>query len=204
MNERGFKGVWIPRDLWLSKDLSLQEKVLLVEIDSLSKTERGCFASNEHFADFLGLSKERARKVIASLVSKGYVSSEMEYKDGTKELLRRWLKVTAPYGTFLPYPTGETDHESNTDIDNQKKEIPKGISKEKPTRDEVMAYIQSKGYHFSADEFFDYYDSAGWHKADGKPVRNWRQCCVTWESHCKPITQKPAEQKTDVTWRKLK
>ena len=202
MMERAFRGVWIPRDLWLSTDLSLQEKVLLVEIDSLSKTERGCFASNDHFASFLGLSKERARKVIASLVSKGYVSSEMEYRDGTKEVVRRWLKVNPPYGTNQPHPTVGSDQESNTDI--EKKEIPKGISKEKPTRDEVREYIKDKGYHFSPDEFFDYYEASNWHKSDGKIVRNWKQCCVTWESHCKPSQKAQPEQKQDSTWRKFK
>ena len=115
MNERDFKGVWIPKDLWLSSDLTLQEKVLLVEIDSLSKTDRGCFASNEYFADFLGLSKERARKIIASLIAKGYVTSRIEYKDGTKEIARRCLFATIPYGRILPHPMGETDQENNTE-----------------------------------------------------------------------------------------
>jgi hypothetical protein len=32
---RDFKGIWIPKEIWLSKDLTLQEKVFYVEIDSL-------------------------------------------------------------------------------------------------------------------------------------------------------------------------
>lgn len=51
-----------------------------------------------------------------------------------------------------------------------------------PTKEEVQDYIKAQGYHFNSDEFYDYYASANWHKADGKPVRNWKQCCVTWES----------------------
>lgn len=113
MTERDFKGVWIPKDLWLSKDLTTQEKVLLVEIDSLSKTERGCFASNEYLAEFLGLSKERARKILASLIDKGYVKSEMEYKGETKEIARRCLFVTIPYGQLQPPPMGKSDQEIN-------------------------------------------------------------------------------------------
>lgn len=73
----------------------------------------------------------------------------------------------------------------NTDIN--KKEISKDISKEKhPTLEEVRDHIKAKGYHFSADEFYNYYSSANWHKANGQPVRNWKQCCVTWESNHKP------------------
>ena len=40
--QRNFKGVWIPREVWLSEELSLMEKVLFVEIDSLDN-ERSCF-----------------------------------------------------------------------------------------------------------------------------------------------------------------
>ena len=63
---RGFKGIWIPKEIWLSKELTIQEKVMLAEIDSLDNGE-GCFATNEYFADFMGLSKDRARKIISSL-----------------------------------------------------------------------------------------------------------------------------------------
>ena len=47
---RDFKGVWIPKEIWLNTDLSIIEKVLLVEIDSLDNSDRGCFASNEYLA----------------------------------------------------------------------------------------------------------------------------------------------------------
>jgi hypothetical protein len=42
---RDFKGVWIPKDVWLDHNLTWMEKLLLVEIDSLD-AEKGCFASN--------------------------------------------------------------------------------------------------------------------------------------------------------------
>ena len=41
--ERAFKGIWIPKEIWLSQDLTMQEKIMLVEIDSLDN-ESGCFA----------------------------------------------------------------------------------------------------------------------------------------------------------------
>lgn len=57
---RDFKGVWIPKEIWLSPELSLMEKVLFVEIHSLDN-ERGCYASNRHFAEFFGLSERQIR-----------------------------------------------------------------------------------------------------------------------------------------------
>lgn len=71
--ERDFKGIWIPKDIWLSPTLSLMEKVLFVEIHSLDN-ERGCFASNKYFADFFGVSDRQIRTYIGSLKEKGFVT----------------------------------------------------------------------------------------------------------------------------------
>lgn len=89
---RDFKGIWIPKEVWLSKELTLQEKVFLVEIHSLDN-ENGCFANNEYFAKFFGLSKTRVSLVISSLIEKGYISSQIFEKLGNK----RVLKVTTKF-----------------------------------------------------------------------------------------------------------
>lgn len=72
-HERDFKGVWIPKEIWLSPNLSLTEKALFVEISSLDN-ERGCFASNQYFADFFGLSDRQIRTHIGTLEKKGFIS----------------------------------------------------------------------------------------------------------------------------------
>jgi len=71
--ERDFKGVWIPKEIWLSSQLSLIEKVLFVEIHSLDN-ERGCFASNRHFAEFFGISERQIRTYISSLKNHGFIT----------------------------------------------------------------------------------------------------------------------------------
>ena len=90
--ERVFKGVWIPRSIWLSKDLTLTEKVFLTEIDSLDNTD-GCFATNEYFATFFSLSKNRCSEIIKSLKEKGYIDIKYIYKENSKEIQKRILKV---------------------------------------------------------------------------------------------------------------
>ena len=72
-HERDFKGVWIPRDIWLSDQLSLMEKVLFVEINSLDN-ERGCFASNRYFATFFSVSDRQIRTYLSSLKEHGFVT----------------------------------------------------------------------------------------------------------------------------------
>ena len=77
---RDFKGIWIPRDIWLSDQLSLMEKVLFVEIHSLDN-ERGCFASNKYFAEFFGVSDRQIRTYIGSLKEKGFVSVTIQNRN---------------------------------------------------------------------------------------------------------------------------
>src|SRR5438034_1958970 len=78
---RDFKGIWIPKEIWLSEQLSLMEKVLFVEIHSLDN-ERGCFASNRHFAEFFGISERQIRTHIAALKEKGFVSVSIKNRNG--------------------------------------------------------------------------------------------------------------------------
>ena len=70
---RDFKGIWIPKEIWLSDRLSLMEKILFVEIHSLDN-ERGCFATNKYFAGFFGLHPRRIAGYVASLKQKGFIT----------------------------------------------------------------------------------------------------------------------------------
>lgn len=88
---RDFKGIWIPKEIWLSTDLKVMEKLILVEIDSLDN-EDGCFASNEHFSKFFSLSKNRCSEIIKSLEQKGYIKIEYIYQPGSKAIARRVIK----------------------------------------------------------------------------------------------------------------
>lgn len=94
--ERAFKGIWIPKEIWLSENLTLQEKVFLVEIDSLDNND-GCFASNSYFSEFFGVSNSRASQVINSLKDKGYLTISFE-KSG-RQITKRILRINRP-----PYP----------------------------------------------------------------------------------------------------
>ena len=71
--ERDFKGIWIPKEIWLSDQLSLMEKILFVEIHSLDN-ERGCYASNRHFSEFFGVSERQIQTYSASLKKKGFIT----------------------------------------------------------------------------------------------------------------------------------
>ncbi|GAG92906.1 unnamed protein product, partial [marine sediment metagenome] len=93
---RDFKGIWIPRQIYLHRELSWTEKILLVEIDSLDCGE-GCFASNEYFAKFLGKSVGQISTAISHLRSlnliddrgfdgrKRYISVKVDYRKTSRQ-----------------------------------------------------------------------------------------------------------------------
>lgn len=83
--DRNFLGIWIPKDVYLNKDLSWLEKIMLVEIESLDNQD-GCFASNDYFADFLDVTKTTISSAISKLKNLGFV--EQVSFDGRRRVLK--------------------------------------------------------------------------------------------------------------------
>lgn len=125
--KRDFKGVWIPKEIWLTKELSLIEKVFLVEVDSLDTSERGCYASNAHFAKFFGISKGRCTQILKQLEAKNWIKITLIRKK--KRVVERQIRVlrklnnlfrklnNPPQKTKQPYlenAEGSNTEESNT------------------------------------------------------------------------------------------
>ena len=48
------KGFWLPIELLKDKSTTMQEKLILVEINQLSMLDKGCIASNNHFEKCFG------------------------------------------------------------------------------------------------------------------------------------------------------
>ncbi len=109
--QRQFKGIWIPKEIWINRDLTFQEKMILVEIDSYDNGETGCFASNKHFMNLFNMTSSRVSQVIHNLQRKGYLTIDYEYSG--KEIIKRYLHIKRP-----PYPQKDELGmlKSNTDI----------------------------------------------------------------------------------------
>lgn len=76
MKKSNKKGLWIPIEILEDKNLNSTEKILLSEIYSLTELPDGCYASNDHFANFLGITNGAASKRIDALKTKGYIDTE--------------------------------------------------------------------------------------------------------------------------------
>ena len=73
MQDRDFKGVWIPKEIWLNEELTMLEKCILTEIDSLDNGENGCIAGNEYLAKFCQCSETKVSNAVSKLIKLGYI-----------------------------------------------------------------------------------------------------------------------------------
>lgn len=108
---RKFEGIWIPADLWLDRRISVMEKVFLIEIKSLDSTPRGCYKSNQAFAEFFDLSKSRVSEIVNRLAEKGLINIVLVRKG--KQVIERRIY-------FIEKPVGGVFGMSNTPIRNSR------------------------------------------------------------------------------------
>ena len=69
---RDFKGIWIPKEIWLLKTISIQKKALWSEIHSLYDEEKGgCYASDDYLCEFMGVKRSRLQEMLNNLTKVG-------------------------------------------------------------------------------------------------------------------------------------
>ena len=85
------KGLWIPAEILLNKNLSDKEKVILAMILYLSEEKGSCFASNKYIASIVNVTSDRVSKIVSSLKDKGNVDVNLKYKIDTKEIKERQI-----------------------------------------------------------------------------------------------------------------
>jgi DNA-binding Lrp family transcriptional regulator len=121
--KRDFKGIWIPREIWLNEELNLFEKILFVEIDSLDN-EDGCFASNAYFSKFFGISQKQITRYVAKLKEKGLI--EQIGFDGRDRVLKStpaWTKMSMLTGQIGASREDKNVQHNNTDNNTDNKSI---------------------------------------------------------------------------------
>lgn len=167
MNEqRDFKGIWIPKEIWLNSELTLLEKIIFIEIDSLDN-ENHCVASNEYFANFCGCSESKISKAIKKLESLEMI--QVMNFDGRHRKLRVVKKDSLPSkkGQAASYKVRPNNIDSK--IENKKnnsKELLENFEFGSKSREpklslysKCVAEINSRGYtkHLH-DALVDYLD----------------------------------------------
>lgn len=125
---RDFKGVWIPKEVWLDDRLTALDKVIFVEIDSLDDGETGCYASNQYLAEFCQCSVTKVSSAVAKLTELGYI--ETASFDGRKRVLKsRLTKSVRQTNEKCKADEQKVKGSLNNNIANNKVDY---IDKEKP------------------------------------------------------------------------
>ena len=105
----------IPANVRYDKNLRDKAKLLYGEITALCNKEGVCWAKNEYFADLYDVTKTTVSTLIKNLIDNGYIKSKLIYKEGTKEILNRYLSIVKD-------PIKENLKDNNINIIINKKE----------------------------------------------------------------------------------
>ena len=90
-NQTNYKGLWIPENILVDKELGDKEKIILSMIIFLSTKDKSCTTSNQTFADKFNISVNRVSKIISALKDKKYIEVKFLHKENSKEIIKRIL-----------------------------------------------------------------------------------------------------------------
>ena len=158
--KRKFKGIWIPRAIWLDETMPAMDKIILVEIDSLDNDD-GCTAGNEYFARFFQISARQVKRYITRLEDGGWIKSTV------RDRRYRTIRVTEKFesmrdenvphmrdenagneGHKRPRNEGHKRPSSNTEennISNSKAPTPEEFFQSHELQGKVIAWLEGRG-----------------------------------------------------------
>ena len=86
----------IPAHVRYDKSLCSDAKLLYGEVAALCNVKGYCWARNEYFSNLYGVSDRTVLRWLTSLKAAGAISIEYKFKDGTKEIESRKIRITPP------------------------------------------------------------------------------------------------------------
>jgi hypothetical protein len=193
---------WHLRD----KELSLKAKGLMSYMLSLPPEWDFSVVG---LASCLAESKNTIGKILNELIDKGYMERKQERQgklfSGYSYILHE-ISCRKSWDTKTQYPKNEAQintKEINTKEINIGGKAPRGTKKDfvPPTLEDIRAYISEKVEagkteykNVDVNTFFDYYNEADWHMSNGRKIKSWKQCLITWASREWNKKQEPAKK----------
>ena len=198
----------IPANVRYDERLPMGARFLYGEITALCNEKGYCWAGNKYFADLYKVTDRTIRTWISSLINNGYIVSDLVYREDSKEVEARYLKVTESTpgrnfpnppeenfrtpGKKLPYSPEENFLDNNTtnttlEYSTISKDIVVGQQTKtkkfiKPTIEEIEKYCIERKNGVNATKFFNYYEANGW-KVGKNSMKNWKAAVRTWEQN---------------------
>jgi len=171
----------ISAEVRYDKNLTANAKLLYAEITALLNMNGECFATNKYFSNLYGKSIVTVSKWISELIANGYVSSIYTYKNGTKEIDRRYLSILkGGIKENNAESIKENFKDNNTSINNNITYSNNKMRFKKPTTWEIKIYCEQRENNIDAATFYDFYESKDWFIGKSK-MKSWKACVRTWE-----------------------
>lgn len=117
----------IPANVRYDPELCANSKLLYGEISALCNKKGYCWSNNEYFSNLYNVSKTSISRWISNLVDRGYIKTELIYKEGSKEIVHRYLSlcqypidknVNTPIDKIEVSPIPKNGKDNNTSFNN--------------------------------------------------------------------------------------
>lgn len=95
-SDRNFKGIWIPKSIYMNSEVNWHAKILFLEINSFTENGKECYMSNKHIASFLQISERQVSRYVTELKKLGWI--EETAFDGRKRYLKSLWRIKANTG----------------------------------------------------------------------------------------------------------
>lgn len=204
---------------WMRLNLGLSggELITYAIVWQFSQGNAGVYTGGiPYIADFLGCTRETARKYLHSLAEKKYITPQDARQNGVP-----FIHYIAD--NQIPKKFGYIPKNLGGDTQNFEGGIPKKFGVEKnieykenntphfvpPTLEMVSAYAEIRRNEgnppIDPQAFYNYNVASGW-KVGNKPMKDWKAAFRTWEDKRRQDQQqKPAaRQHTSVNWNDIK
>ena len=202
----------IPADVRYDVRLTPNAKLLYGEITALCNEKGFCWAMNEYFADLYSVSKVSVSKWVGNLRDCGYIEVQMQYKEGTKQISNRHIRLSTPLKEIFNTPTKKSlipsqrkvkdpikeKFKDNTTVNNTinntvnmgETSSPVVYQEKKkpvkrfvpPTLQEVIDYCNQTQAGIDPSSFWSFYESKGWMIGKNK-MKSWPHAIGTWKAN---------------------
>ena len=202
----------IPANVRYDEQLSPNAKLLYGEITALCNSEGYCWASNKYFAELYEVTTITISRWINLLIKRGYITSKFIYKEGTREIDKRYIQICSDpinkndkgYIQNCYDPLNKNVKENNTSLNTTLNNTNEYSMSDKPTRarfipptvEEVKEYCSERKNKVDAERFVDYYTSNGWCVGKNK-MKDWKAAVRTWEKNGYSNNTKATSDKSD-------
>lgn len=132
------------------KSLPMGARFMYGEITALTKKDGYCWAGDAYFAELYEVKKATIQNWLRALEQKGYITRERVYKDGTKQIKNRYIKIfDTPMQNNLGTYTKNFDNPAQNNLGTYAKNIENPMQNN--LRDSITSTTTSNNTNINKD-----------------------------------------------------